>query len=122
MKIGVIAANGKVGRLIVKEALERGMDVTAIVRSANRTEAKKVIQKDIMALTREDLEGFDVVVDAFGIWDDEKMNLHSVTLNHLADILSGSSTRLLVVGGAGSLYMDKAHSQRLFETADFPKE
>ncbi|HCW87128.1 MAG TPA: NADH-flavin reductase, partial [Dialister sp.] len=48
MKIGVIAANGKVGRLIVKEALERGMDVTAIVRSANRTEAKKVIQKDIM--------------------------------------------------------------------------
>lgn len=122
MKIGVIAANGKVGRLIVKEALERGMDVTAIVRSANRTEAKKVIQKDIMALTREDLEGFDVVVDAFGIWDDEKMNLHSVTLNHLADILSGSSTRLLVVGGAGSLYMDKAHNQRLFETADFPKE
>lgn len=122
MKIGVIAANGKVGRLIVKEALERGMDVTAIVRSANRTEAKKVIQKDIMALTREDLEGFDVVVDAFGIWDDEKMNLHSVTLNHLADILSGSSIRLLVVGGAGSLYMDKDHSQRLFETADFPKE
>lgn len=41
MKIGVIAANGKVGRLIVKEALERGMDVTAIVRSANKTEAKK---------------------------------------------------------------------------------
>lgn len=75
-----------------------------------------------MNLTREDLEGFDVVVDAFGVWDDEKMNLHSVTLNHLADILSGSSTRLLVVGGAGSLYMDKDHSQRLFETADFPKE
>lgn len=122
MKIGVIAANGKVGRLIVKEALERGMDVTAIVRSANKTEAKKVIQKDIMDLTRENLEGFDVVVDAFGIWDDEKMNLHSVTLNHLADILSGSSTRLLVVGGAGSLYMDKDHNQRLFETADFPKE
>lgn len=61
MKIGVIAANGKVGRLIVKEALDRSMDVTAIVRSVNKTEAKKVIQKDIMALTREDLEGFDVV-------------------------------------------------------------
>ena len=45
MKIGVIAANGKVGRLIVKEALDRSMDVTAIVRSVNKTEAKKVIQK-----------------------------------------------------------------------------
>ena len=121
MKIGVIAANGKVGRLIVKEALERGMDVTAIVRSANKTEAKKVIQKDIMDLTREDLEGFDVVVDAFGVWDDEKMNLHSVPLNHLADILSGTKTRLLVVGGAGSLYTDQTHTMTISETPDFPK-
>nr|WP_308612825.1 NAD(P)-dependent oxidoreductase [uncultured Dialister sp.] len=122
MKIGVIAANGKEGRLIVKEALDRGMDVTAIVRSANKTEAKKVMQKDIMDLTKDDLKDFDVVVDAFGVWDPAKMNLHSVTLNHLADILSGSSTRLLVVGGAGSLYTDKTHSLKISETPDFPKE
>lgn len=121
MKIGVIAANGKVGRLIVKEALERGMDVTAIVRSANKTEAKKVLQKDIMDLTREDLEGFDVVADAFGVWDDEKMNLHSVTLNHLADILSGTKTRLLVVGGAGSLYTDQTHTMTISEPPRFPE-
>jgi putative NADH-flavin reductase len=122
MKIGVIAANGKEGRLIVKEALDRGMDVTAIVRSANKTEAKKVILKDIMDLTKNDLKNFDVVVDAFGVWDPAKMNLHSVTLNHLADILSGTSTRLLVVGGAGSLYTDKTHTMKLSETPDFPKE
>lgn len=122
MKIGVIAANGKEGRLIVKEALDRGMDVTAIVRSANKTEAKQVIRKDIMDLTKDDLKGFDVVVDAFGVWDETKMNLHSVTLNHLADILSGTSTRLLVVGGAGSLYTDKTHSLKISETPDFPKE
>lgn len=122
MKIGVIAANGKEGRLIVKEALDRGMDVTAIVRSANKTEAKQVIRKDIMDLTKDDLKDFDVVVDAFGVWDETKMNLHGVTLNHLADILSGSSTRLLVVGGAGSLYTDKTHTMKLSETPDFPKE
>lgn len=122
MKIGVIAANGKEGRLIVKEALDRGMDVTAIVRSANKTEAKKVIQKDIMALTREDLTGFDVVVDAFGVWNPSDMDQYSVTTIHLADILSGSSTRLLVVGGAGSLYTDKTHTMKLSETPDFPKE
>ena len=122
MKIGVIAANGKEGRLIVKEALDRGMDVTAIVRSANKTEAKQVIRKDIMDLTKDDLKDFDVVVDAFGVWDETKMNLHSVTLNHLADILSGTSTRLLVVGGAGSLYTDKTHTMKLSETPDFPKE
>lgn len=122
MKIAVAAANGNAGRLIVKEALERGMDVTAIVRSANQTEAKQVIRKDIMDLTKEDLQGFDVVVDAFGVWDKAKMNLHSATLGHLADILSGSSTRLLVVGGAGSLYTDKTHSLKLSETPDFPKD
>ena len=122
MKIGVIAANGKEGRLIVKEALDRGMDVTAIVRSANKTEAKKVIQKDIMDLTKDDLKDFDVVVDAFGVWNPSDMDQYSVTTTHLADILSGSSTRLLVVGGAGSLYTDKTHTMRLSETPDFPKE
>lgn len=122
MKIAVAAANGKEGKLVVEEALKRGLDVTAVVRSENKTAAKKVIQKDIMDLTREDLEGFDVVVDAFGVWDPAKMYLHSVTLKHLADILSGSRTRLLVVGGAGSLYMDKTHGLKLSETPDFPKD
>lgn len=75
-----------------------------------------------MDLTKDDLKDFDVVVDAFGVWDPAKMYLHSVTLNHLADILSGSSTRLLVVGGAGSLYTDKTHTMKLSETPDFPKE
>ena len=32
MKIAVICANGKAGKLIVKEAVSRGLDVTAVVR------------------------------------------------------------------------------------------
>ena len=32
MKIAVICANGKEGKLIVKEAIVRGADVTAVVR------------------------------------------------------------------------------------------
>ena len=32
MKIAIIAANGRAGKLIMNEALERGLDVTAIVR------------------------------------------------------------------------------------------
>ena len=30
--IAVVAANGKAGKLIVKEAVDRGFDVTAVVR------------------------------------------------------------------------------------------
>lgn len=36
MKIAVVAANGREGQLIVKEAMERGHDVTAIVRGENK--------------------------------------------------------------------------------------
>ncbi|MDY6325588.1 MAG: hypothetical protein SPL99_11135 [Catonella sp.] len=39
MKIAVVAANGRVGKLVVKEALERGNDVTAFVRGENQVVA-----------------------------------------------------------------------------------
>lgn len=45
MKIAVICANGKAGKLIVKEAAERGLDVTAVVRGENHTVATQVIKK-----------------------------------------------------------------------------
>ena len=51
MKIAVICANGKAGRLIVKEAIERGMDVTAVVRGENKSATDKVIVKDLFDLT-----------------------------------------------------------------------
>ena len=73
MKIAVVCANGKAGQLIVKEALSRGLDVTAVVRGGNRTEASQVIQKDLYDLTAADLKGFDVVVDAFGAWTEDTL-------------------------------------------------
>ena len=45
MKIAVVCANGKAGKLIVKEAVSRGIDVTAVVRGDNQTEAKSVIKR-----------------------------------------------------------------------------
>lgn len=43
MKIAVVAANGREGQLVVKEAVERGHDVTAVVRGDNKTVAKNVV-------------------------------------------------------------------------------
>ncbi|MDO5335671.1 MAG: NAD(P)-dependent oxidoreductase [Coriobacteriia bacterium] len=120
-KIAVVAANGKAGKLIVKEAVQRGMDVTAFVRSENATVAQEAVVKDIMDLTAEDLAGFDVVVDAFGAWTPETLPQHSTTLEHLCDVLSGSQTRLLVVGGAGSLYVNPEHTVTVSDGPDFPE-
>lgn len=122
MKIAVVCANGKSGQLIVKEALSRGLEVTAVVRGENRSQAEKVLRKDLFDLTAADLAGFDVVADAFGAWTPETLPQHSASLKHLCDILSGSKTRLLVVGGAGSLYVNPEHTAVLCDGPDFPPE
>ena len=120
MKMAVVCANGKAGKWIVKEAMARGLDVTAVVRGENRTEAKRALVKDLYDLTAEDLKEFDVVVDAFGAWTPETLPQHSASLKHLCDILSGTDVRLLVVGGAGSLYVNPEHTAQVMDGPDFP--
>lgn len=120
MKIAVVCANGKAGKLIVKEAVERGLDVTAIVREKNNSVAKNVIEKDLFDLDANDVKGFDVVIDAFGAWTNETLPMHSTSLKHLCDIVSRTDTRLLVVGGAGSLYVNKEHTACVSDGPDFP--
>jgi putative NAD-binding protein len=121
MKIAVVCANGKAGKLIVKEALGRGLDVTAVVRAENQTEAEHVIRKDLFELTADDLRAFDVVIDAFGAWTPETLPQHSTSLKHLCDLVSQTDTRLLVVGGAGSLYVNPEHTVQVMDGADFPE-
>ena len=121
MKIAVVCANGKAEKLITNEAVERGFDVTAVVRGENKTNAKQVISKDLFDLTKEDLKDFDVVVDAFGAWTPDVLPQHSTSLKHLCDILSGTDTRLVVGGGAGSLYVNKEHTIQVMDTPDFPE-
>lgn len=120
MKLAVVCANGKAGKLIVKEALNRGLDVTAVVRGENQTDAAQVIRKDLFRLTADDLKGFDVVIDAFGAWTEDTLPQHSTSLKHLCDVLSGTGTRLLVVGGAGSLYVNPEHTACVADGPDFP--
>lgn len=119
-KIAVVAANGRVGSLVVAEAVRRGFDVTAIARSDNRTQAQHFLQGDALALTREQLEGFDAVVDAVGGWTKETLHLVPDAVEHLAKVLAGTNVRLLVVGGAGSLFVNPEHTMTLAQTPDFP--
>ena len=121
MKIAVVAANGKVSQLVIEEALKRGHEVVAFSRSQNRSKAENFVQKDILAMTKEDLTGFDAVVDGFGASTPETLPLHTRTSQHSVDLLSGSKTRLIIVGGAGSLYMTAEHDVQLWQTPDFPE-
>ena len=76
--------------------------------------------RSVLDITANDLKGFDVVVDAFGAWTEDTLPLHSSSLKVLCDALSGTDTRLLVVGGAGSLYVNPEHTVCVADGPDFP--
>lgn len=120
MKIAVVCANGKAGSLIVKEAAARGLDVTAVVRSENRSAAKNALIRDLFELTREDLMPFDVIVDAFGAWTADTLGGIPAAVRHLCDLIDGTDKRLIVVGGAGSLYVNPEHTACVADGPDFP--
>lgn len=121
MKIGIIGATGKAGILIQKEAKDRGHEVTAIVRNASKvTDASvSVVEKNIFDIITADIEGFDVVVNAYNAPQGEE-HLHIDSHRVLIDAFKGTNTRLIIVGGAGSLYVDPEKTTKLMDTPDFP--
>ncbi|WP_045519498.1 NAD(P)-dependent oxidoreductase [Neobacillus niacini] len=122
MNIAVIGASGKAGSLILKEAVSRGHKGTAIVRNASKLQDKNVavIEKNVLDLTVEDLKAFDVVINAFGAPLGEEQ-AHVDAGHALIEALKGTSTRLMVVGGAGSLFVDENKTVRVIDTPEFPE-
>lgn len=124
MKVAVIAATGRAGSLIAKEAKSRGHKVTAIVRNAEKLADKdlKVVEKDLFTLSSEDLKKYDVVVNAFGTGMEQEQAVKHVQFGQiLIEALKGApETRLIVVGGAGSLYVNEEQTIRVMDTPDLP--
>lgn len=96
MKIAVVCANGKAGQLITKEAVNRGFDVTAFVRGENKSAAKNTVTKDLFDITKEDLNGFDVVVDACGGWTAETIPVIRKQASTFAIFLQAQTQDLLL--------------------------
>lgn len=104
MKIGIVGASGKAGRLIMKEAVDRDYEVTAIVRDRSKVTDVPVIEKDVQSLTREDVSHFDVIVNAFGAPLGDSQG-HIDAGRALIELVEGTDIRLIVLGGAGSLLL-----------------
>ncbi|CEP19769.1 hypothetical protein [Parasitella parasitica] len=122
-KIAIIGASGKAGQAILKECLARGFQVTAIVRNKNKiTQNVDIIGKEALDLTTHDLKQFDVVANAFGSPPGQE-DSHVTVGRFLIGLLTGlSNTRLMVVGGAASLYIDDELKKRILDKEDFSKE
>jgi putative NADH-flavin reductase len=128
MKIALIGATGFVGSAVLTEALQRGHQVTAIVRHpeklpqhANLT-ARKADAYDAAAIAQS-VAGHDAVVHAFNPgWGEAKLRELFIegTKAIFAGVKQAGVKRLLVVGGAGSLYVSP--NLQLIDTPDFPAE
>ena len=122
MRIAVIAASGKAGTHILREAQMRQHDVTAIVMNkANlKIAGTPVLERDLFYLTKEDVEPFDVLINAFSPSTSQE-HLHVDAGRHLISLLEGTNKKLFVVGSSGCLYVDENQTYRLLELDNYPE-
>jgi len=128
MHIALIGATGFVGSAILTELLQRGHQVTALARDTGKVPAQpglSVVQADVQqaAQVAQAVKGHDAVVSAFNagwtnpnLYDDFLAGSRAIT----AGTQAGGVLRLLVVGGAGSLFV--APGVQLVDTPQFPAE
>lgn len=122
MNILVIGANGNAGRRIVEKALKAGHQVSGVVRREGAIEGIPTIVKDALQLTKQELTQFDVVVNATSAFTPDTYHLPADLTLLLVKALANTNTRLIAIGGAGSLYVDEDHTVQLNDTPEFPKE
>lgn len=128
-KVVIIGASGFVGSAILNEALNRGLEVTAAVRNpekikisnSNLTVAKvDVSSVDAVAKLS---KGADAVISAYNPgWANP--NIYNETLTNYPVILEGVKKagvkRLLIVGGAGTLFVKPG--LRIVDSGTVPAE
>ncbi|MEO8886129.1 MAG: NAD(P)-dependent oxidoreductase [Mucilaginibacter sp.] len=127
MKIAVFGAAGRIGSRIVKEALNRGHDVTAIVRRPEEYayihDHLKVAKGDLFRAQDVETGAFDqdAVVSAYSPPKDiPASTIAEVAVPLIKGLKQAHVKRLIVVGGAGSLYVEPG--KQLIDMPFFPEE
>jgi uncharacterized protein len=129
MKVALIGASGFVGNAVLKELLDRGHEVKAIVRDVTKVRAQdpnlevaaaNALNEDEVAAQ---VAGYEAVVSAYNAgWTNP--NLYREFLQGAQAIQAGVKQaglkRLIVIGGAGSLFV--ADGVQAVDTPAFPEE
>ena len=130
MRVAVFGATGFVGSHIVEELVNRNQSIKAFARNTDNVLDSKNVAKvaldvnDVQALAT-DLKGADVVVSAFNAgWTNPNIYedyLKGAKAIEEATKLAGVK-RLIVVGGAGSLYVNDKKELQIVDAPDFPEQ
>jgi len=122
MKIALIGATGFVGATLLTEALDRGHLITAIVQHIGKLPTRENLTAFAADATDADalamlVAGHDLVISAYNpALDADGTGTQSI----IDGVKRAGVTRLLVVGGAGTLEI--APGKRLVDQRDFPAE
>lgn len=111
MNVALYGATGKAGSRILKELVDRGHRVTAIVRNP-----QKLPQSSQAVVVRQDdlsdpkniaaaVNGVEAVISAYGPPHDDPDAIVGVTQRQIEALSRGTNARLIVVGGAGTLHV-----------------
>ena len=127
MNFAVIGATGYVGNAVVRELAARGHNITAFARNPAKILAAANVRAVAADVTAADfaaqLAGFDAVVSAFNPgWTNPHIG-RDFRAGYAAILAAAKTAQvpyLLVVGGAGSLYV--APGVQLIDTPAFPQE
>lgn len=129
MKIALIGASGFVGSSVLNEALQRGHNVTAIVRNPQKISVQdknlNVIAADIMDENNliSIIKEYDAVISSYnpGWGDPEIYNNFILGSQKIMNAVKRSGVkRFLVIGGAGSLEIEPG--KQLVDSPEFPVE
>ena len=130
MRVAVIGATGFVGSEIVKELINRNHSIKAFSRNKD----KVIVSKNVAAVEVDvnniealvtDLQGADVVVSAYNAgWSNPDLyNDYIKGSNAIEQATKQAGVkRLIVVGGAGSLYVNDQKELQLVDAPGFPDE
>ena len=126
MKVALIGATGFVGKAVLNELLNRGHEVIAISRSTgiDPRDGLQLVKADATDadVLSESIKEADAVISAYNAgW--QNPNLYYDFLNGSRAIQAGVKKagvkRLIVTGGAGSLYIE---GKQLVDSPHFPEE